>query len=184
MKYDASQNWQWTRLTAVSAMRNDVAVADPNEIYLISHIAGSSTLNGVATSGNNDAVLVKYDGSGNLVWTRLTGTAGTWAYTYKGAVDASGNIYMTGETWGAQAGNTATGDADHLLIKYDASGNLLWVRQDGAVGGEAYGFGVATDSDGNAFITGEALLAGLDGNTLIGNDDGFIAKYAPDGTKQ
>ncbi len=184
MKYDASQNWQWTRLTGVWTAKNDVVAAAPNAIYLIGYTTGNVTIDGVTSSGNNDSLLVKFDGSGNRVWTRLTGTAGTGAYTYKGAVDASGNIYMTGETWGAQAGNAATGDADHLLIKYDASGNLVWIRQDGAVGGEAYGYGVAIDPDGNAFIAGEAMLVGLDGNTLIGNDDGFIAKYAPDGTKQ
>lgn len=186
MKYDASQVWQWTRLAGVPDYQSNIgiAVADPNAIYLVGFTTGNVTIDGVTSSGNYDSLLVKFDGSGNRVWTRLTGTADTAAFTYKGAVDASGNIYLTGETWGAQAGNTATGNADHLLIKYDASGNLLWVRQDGAVGGEAYGFGVAIDPDGNAFITGEALLAGLDGNTLIGNDDGFIAKYAPDGTKQ
>lgn len=184
MKFDASHIWQWTRLTGVFNSRNGVAATDPNAIYLIGYTTGNVTINGVTSSGNNDALLVKYDGSGNVVWTKLTAAAGTGAYTYAGAVDASGNIYMTGETWGAQAGNTATGNADHLLIKYDASGNLVWIRQDGAAGGEAYGFSVAIDRDGNPFIAGQAALTGLDGNMLIGTYDGFIAKYASDGTKQ
>ena len=46
-----------------------------------------------------------------------------------------------------------------------------------------HGFGVATDTSGNVYVTGYTQ-GGLDGNTSAGNDDLFVVKYNSSGTKQ
>jgi len=43
--------------------------------------------------------------------------------------------------------------------------------------------GVATDSSGNVYVTGDTS-GGLDGNTNAGRSDLFVVKYNSSGTKQ
>ena len=46
-----------------------------------------------------------------------------------------------------------------------------------------YAYGVATDSSGNVYVTGNTYL-GLDGNTNAGSNDIFVVKYDSDGNLQ
>ena len=57
-----------------------------------------------------------------------------------------------------------------------------WTKQLGT-SREDYGEDVTTDSSGNIYVTGHTE-GGLDGNTSSGNNDIFLVKYNPSGTKQ
>jgi hypothetical protein len=57
------------------------------------------------------------------VWTKQLGVASATTEATSVAVDASGNVYVTGWTSGGLDGNTITGMADFFLTKYDSSGN-------------------------------------------------------------
>jgi len=46
-----------------------------------------------------------------------------------------------------------------------------------------FGYGVAVDGSGNAYVTGYTS-GGLDGNTSAGGADIFLVKYNSDGVKQ
>ena len=46
-----------------------------------------------------------------------------WDEGHDVAVDSSGNVYVTGWTYGALAGSNA-GETDIFLLKYDTNGNL------------------------------------------------------------
>lgn len=66
------------------------------------------------------------DGGGSsLEWsgTKQLGVAGAPTAADSVAVDASGNVYVTGNTAGGLDGNTLTGTEDFFLAKYDSSGN-------------------------------------------------------------
>lgn len=105
-----------------------------------------------------------------------------WQATYNGenkddcanslALDASGNVCITG--WTAKA----AGGKDYTTIKYDASGNQQWVRRQAAP--ICWNFGEArkikADNAGNFFVAGE-----MDHN---GNKDFLAIKYDPTGQKQ
>jgi len=96
------------------------------------------------------------------------------------AVDADGNVYVSGGTMGDLDGPNA-GDFDALLIKYDASGTLAWVRQLGTPLFD-YARDVAVDRSGDVTIVGWGT-GDIDasGSTSGGNDI-FVARYSPDGT--
>jgi hypothetical protein len=98
------------------------------------------------------------------------------------AVDAFGNIYVTGYTYGGLDGNTLVGGADVFLVKYLSDGGKEWTRQLG-VAADDLGFGVAADMSGSIYVTGYTM-GGLDGNTLVGGADVFLAKYLSDGGKE
>src|SRR5262249_46905062 len=76
------------------------------------------------------------------------------------AVDPAGNAYVTGSTLSANFPTSnplqasAGGNGDAFIAKFDPSGNLIYSTYVGGSGGED-GFGIAIDSSGNAYVTGD-----------------------------
>jgi hypothetical protein len=142
-------------------------------------------------------VVAHAPGSVAVTATNTAGDAGTWtgmlAFLTPGmyqvgsssddntsgvAVDRDGNIFVTGGTTGNFDG-TNQGGWDAMLVKYDVTGKVAWIRQ---LGTAAYDYSrdVAVDPQGNATIAG--YTAGALQGTNAGSNDVFIARYAPDGT--
>ena len=83
---------------------------------------------------------------------------------------------------GTQQLESSSDDDASGVVKYDSDGNKQWTQQLGTSSSD-YAYGVATDSSGNVYVTGETE-GGLDGNSNSGNKDLFIVKYDSDGNKQ
>ena len=97
-------------------------------------------------------------------------------------MDSTGNIYVTGETWGGLDGNTNPGGTDIFLVKYNSSGTKQWTKQLGTNSID-YGEDVTVDNSNNIYVTGTAF-GGLDNNTSLGGHDIILMKYNSSGTKQ
>jgi len=102
--------------------------------------------------------------------------------------DTEGNVFIAGETTeGAKFGGVdiaAAAGMNFFLAKLDADGKRLWVRTGGgSLIDRAYG--VATDREGNCYVTGhyQSPDAEFDGVKLPqrGTYDIFVAKYDRDG---
>jgi hypothetical protein len=173
-KYDSVGNLQWTgRIgphTGYSAWATGVWADSDGNAY----ITGSTedSLGQPYLGGPADAFLAKYDGAGNLQWTRTLGT--NLSDVGSGVSgDALGNVYIVGATQGLLGDPLApNGNHDAFLAQYDATGNLRWAKRIGAPGDYDLGSGVSTDGLGNAYITGWTR-----GNTSTSRDDAFLAKY-------
>lgn len=180
VKYNAAGEKQWTELLGTPSDEYGYGVATDagGNVYVTGVTSGH--LEGT-NAGGTDMFLAKYNTSGVKQWTRQLGTTSDddgWGV----AVDANGNIFVAGDTYGALEENTSAGDWDAFLVKYNTSGTRQWIRQFGT-DSEDVAYGVKTDSGGNAFVTGYTF-GGLDGNINAGEDDIFLVKYNTDGAKQ
>ncbi len=103
-----------------------------------------------------EPIIIKFDGSGNVIWERLLsgkGGANLWG-TYRGAaMDQWDNIIVGG----------SAGASGAFILKMDAQGATLWERTSTATGSF---FDIKVDPDGNLLAMGTSA----------------IAKYSPDGT--
>ncbi len=105
------------------------------------------------------------------------------------ATDASGNSFVTGLFFSDSItfGNTTlvntetTGNSsDIFLVKYDASGNVVWAKKEGGNYNDN-GYSVCTDGSGNVILAGQFLDISITiGSTILPNSsvfDIFLAKY-------
>jgi len=175
-KYDTNGNEVWTRQLGSAGDQiaaSYVAVDGDGNPYVT-----GTTKDSVAglNAGGNDALVMKYDSSGNLAWSRQLGSP-EGDLSLSTAVDAGGNVFITGYTAGNLGGLNA-GRNDAFLAKYDSAGNLAWTRQLGW-GLNDNSYSVAVDSSGNVLISGmtEGPLAGAHG----GSGDAFLLMYDTDG---
>src|SRR5437773_818868 len=119
-------------------------------------IAGDSSGNVYVTgqslgSGTGyDYATIKYDSAGQEQWVaRYNGPENSGDYAVAIAVDASGNVYVTGQSWGLGT------PPDYATVKYDSAGQEQWVaRYNGPGNGGDFANGIAVDASGNVYVTG------------------------------
>jgi uncharacterized delta-60 repeat protein len=149
-------------------------------------------------NGDDEAYAIAVDASGNVIVTGYTTSAGgnvnygtikflpngdlAWVKEYDGpgngsdaasalAVDAAGNVYVTGYSTGSGT------DLDFATIKYLPNGDTAWVRRfNGLVSGQDAAFALAVDASGNVYVTGYCQVP----DYLV---DCVTVKYLPNGTQ-
>jgi hypothetical protein len=128
----------------------------------------------------HDAFLIKYDIAGSRQWIVQIGTDG-WDQANAVDFDALDNVYITGLTHGALAGQQSAGSGDIFLIKYGTTGVNQWTTQWGSSGHDE-ARSIVVDAAGNSYITGWTSSY-LDGFMNLGGSDVFMIKYLPDSTR-
>ncbi len=197
-------NYSWTKTVGSTSSDASYSLAlDSNaNVYVagtftdtVDFDPGAGTDN-QTSAGSTGVFLSKYNADGSYAWTKTFG--GTYSDYAKGiAVDSGGNVYVTGTFYfdtvdfdpGAGTDNhTPVGERDVFLSKYASNGSYFWTK---TIGGSNFDFstGVATDNDGNVFITGFFPgtvdfdpSAGTDNHIAVGVDDIFLSKYSSDGS--
>jgi uncharacterized delta-60 repeat protein len=128
-------------------------------------------------SSNSDAILVRYDPDGTLAWSRQIGTQSN-DQAGSVAIDAAGNSYLSGATFGSLGAPNA-GGYDAFLSRFDANGTLVWTRQIGTTFADK-AYDVTVDAAGNAYLCGETGESAFDPGT--GNIDAFLTRINADGS--
>lgn len=171
-KFDSSGNELWSQQigTAERDQSHSVAVDGAGNAFISGYTRGN--LDG-PNAGGDDAFLTKFDTTGNEQWSRQIGTTSN-DYGNSVAVDGAGNAYMTGYTTGGSLGGPNMGGYDAFVTKYDTFGNELWIRQIGSTG-QDYGYSVAVDDAGNAYITGDS--SGSLGGSMSGETGAYLMKF-------
>lgn len=144
-------------------------------------VAGSVSLAlpGQTHFGSLDAVVQKYDGAGNVLWTRQFGGVGE-DLAVAVSVGSDGSVVLAGRTYEGLPGQTHLGDYDVFVRKYDEDGALLWTRQFGTPTFD-YTTAVSVGVGGTVAVAGHTIGT-LPGQTSVGVADAFVRTYDADGT--
>ncbi|MCH8904140.1 MAG: SBBP repeat-containing protein [Bacteroidetes bacterium] len=149
-------------LAAFSDYGSSIAVDDYGNVYVCGRVNDGSSPN---------YIVLKYDNTGKLKWSKTYDPNGGDDYAWAIAVDASGNVYVTGESDGT------TTLRDYATIKYDSLGTQLWVKRYFTT---TNGFDVARalvlNDSGHVFVTGYSQ-----GNTGTTGMDYATIKYDSNG---
>ena len=129
---------------------NGVVTDSSGNVYVTGGTKGG--LDGNTSAGNTDLFMLKYNSSGTKQWTKQLGASGRDSANAI-ASDSSGNLYVTGMTFGGLDWNTSAGSNDLFVVKYNSSGTKQWTEQLGSASSDIAN-GVATDSSGNVYVVG------------------------------
>ena len=145
--------------------------------------------------GGWDAFVTKLNASGTaLVYsTYLGGNGNDWGYDI--AVDGSGNAYVTGYTDSSNFPTTTGayqtslgGGWDAFVTKLNASGTALVYSTYLGGNGNDWGYGIAVDGSGNAYVTGMTgssnfpTTTGAYQTSLASTGNAFVTKLNASGT--
>jgi uncharacterized delta-60 repeat protein len=146
------------------AFARAVAVDGSGNVY----VTGSS----YASNGLPDYATVKYSSSGDTLWVqRYNGPEDNWDAAWDLALDASGNVYVTGVSYGSNL-------FDYVTIKYSPSGTEEWVaRYNDPANSDDWANALAVDGSGNVYVTGYSIGSG----TFY---DYATVKYGPSGAQE
>jgi hypothetical protein len=110
------------------------------------------TGNSASASGADDYLTIRYSAAGVALWTNRFGSgAFRGDYARAVAVDANGNVFVTGESGSGSAGY------DYVTIKYSSAGVPLWTNvYAGTLTYNDYPKALVLDGSGNVIVTGES----------------------------
>jgi len=191
-KLDSSGNWLWAKNAGGTGdERGNCIEVDASGNSYVTGTFGSATATFGSTTlrsnGGKDIFIAKLNSNGDWLWAQRAG--GTdYDEGYGIAVDASGNIYVTGQFYSSATFDltnlTSNGDRDIFIAKLDSSGNnWLWAKNAGGTSFD-YGSGIAVDASGNSYVTGYFADSATFGSTSLtsnGYYDIFIVKLDSDG---
>jgi uncharacterized delta-60 repeat protein len=174
-KTDANGNRVWAKTFDGAGHYKDALrdmVVDTNGN---TYIAGYSYTTDASNPALNsyDYVILKYGTNGNLLWTKYYGgNPGYDDFSRSLKVDASGNAYVAGYSWGVGT------YANYATVKYDSNGNQLWAKRFSGGNGEILNE-VEIDPAGNVYVTGYSNRT-----SAGGTEDIVTIKYNAAGDQQ
>lgn len=152
----------WTNYYGAAEFSDDSATAITMDSSNNVFVAGTSRPLSQSAS-RSDFVTIKFSSAGVPLWTnRQSGLKYDYAPPAALAVDASGNLFLTGVT------GVGTGNPAFTVIKYTGDGVPKWTNR--ANGGSPAA--LAVDHNGNAIVTGDSYSD---------NPDYATVKYSSDG---
>ncbi|MHB8626219.1 MAG: SBBP repeat-containing protein [Aggregatilineales bacterium] len=176
-----------------------IAVDKDGNAYVVGYTTGGSfpTTTGVLQAkfggGAHDVFVSKLNPTGTaLVYSTYLGGKGD-DFGYAIAVDAAGNAYITGNTSGSFPTTTGAlqtkfgGANDAYVAELNPAGSALVYSTYLGGKGVDYSFGIAIDSHGDAYVTGETTgsfptTSGAFQAKAGGGEDAFVSELNPAGS--
>jgi hypothetical protein len=167
-KMDAAGNLVWAKQLGGAAddYGRSIAVDAAGYVYITGSFMGTADFDPgpgivtLASVGSWDAFVGKLDASGNFVWAKSLGGSSEHDKGNSIAVDASGNVLVTGGFHGTidfdpgpATFSLAAGYIDVFVWKLDASGSFVWAKKMGGQFSDI-AYSIAVDGLGNVFTTG------------------------------
>ncbi len=166
-KLDNNGNYVWAKSMTGTGAKDDygysITLDAAGNVYTTGYFENTVDFDpgaGVAnltSTGGTDIFVSKLDNNGNYVWAKnIGGTNNDLSNSV--ALDATGNVYITGYFQGTVDFDPGLGTADLtpdsgsniFVSKLDNNGNYVWAK---ALGGNR-GYAIAVDAAGNIYTTG------------------------------
>jgi hypothetical protein len=176
-RVDAEGELAWLRqLGTEGADRATALAARAGRLYLV----GSTTaaVQGSYLGGGSDGFATAMGTDGRTLWRRQLGTIGADVVT--SVVARANGLFLGGWTDGALPEQTAAGGIDAFVGKLTPTGVPEWLRQFGTATDDET---IAVSADAKGIYVAGSTTGALPDGELIGEWDGFVRKYLPNGTQ-
>src|SRR6266545_4229950 len=165
IKYNPTGEEQWVARSGLGTRAVALAIDNLGNVYVTGEGPGAT---------HSDYVTIKYNPAGEEQWVgRYHGPGvGSNDFAKAIAIDSSGNVYVTGFSFGP-------GKYDYATIKYNPIGEEQWVaRYDGDLNDLANA--IAVDGSANVYVTGVSERSGMDYATIKYDSAGqeqWVSRY-------
>lgn len=185
-KYDNIGNILWAKSAGgiYSDISYGISTDKSGNIFITGSFSSPTIKFGTTTLtrvGASDIFIVKYDTFGNVLWAKSAGGTSN-DVSNSVTTDKKGHVFITGYFTSPTItfGTTTLTNSDTynvFIVKYDSLGNCFWAK---SATGPPLGIAnsVATDTNGNVFVTGYFTGAYITfETTALINPGIFIVKY-------
>jgi hypothetical protein len=204
-KLDTNGNFIWAKsVGGIGSDRATCIIVDASgNVYNVGYFQVTADFDpsasdfSLTSNGLYGGFIQKLDVNGNFVWAKgleganfLDNSIGQSV-----AIDATGNVYVTGHFTGTvdfdpnagTANFTSAGDDDIFIQKWDNNGNLIWVKRIGSASTDQ-AFALTLDTQNNVYISGQFSgtvdfdpNAGIANLVSAGGLDAFVLKLDESG---
>jgi Secretion system C-terminal sorting domain len=203
-KFDENENMSWVKASEQDEVVVTISMLTDGagNVYSVGNYDGDMSIGNMTLPGTTSypsdltrTFITKTDSNGNLIWAKYVYSAGGDNYYMQAmdiALDASGNIFISGHMEGATLNfdsviMEAGGPIDTFLAKYDNNGNIQWARNGAGDAWLASNCELTCDSSGNVYMIGNFDTSITFGDTMLVNEgykSSYVVKYAPNGDFQ
>ncbi|TNE43121.1 MAG: hypothetical protein EP343_34510 [Deltaproteobacteria bacterium] len=188
-------SWSWSKQfgggAPTTSSQLDVSSKNGN-IFLAGKYKGTTTfgskkMTSYSSGRNLDGFFVMFNSSGTVQWAKSIGGIFDDGGGKAVLTDGNGNVYLTAIVSGSfTIGSTrfSSGFDDGYLLKFDATGALLWGKLADAPFNQGM-TGIALDKTGNIYVSGFFSSSMSVGGTTLrsaGREDMCVLSWKPDGT--
>lgn len=169
-KYSPTGALLWSRNFGAGASDLAYSIAtDGANVYVTGTFAGTFNVGGttLSSAGIFDIFVVMLTADGTYGWVRQVGGQGidNARGIAVSVTSSTVSVYVTGDYEGTADFDPGPGvfhltsvatpvNRDTFVLKLNANGNFVWAKRLGGENGNSSGRAIATDVDGNAYVTG------------------------------